>query len=166
MTIAETTISFWNWQVPITSAEYYHSSRPQRGENQAAFCLVIFLFLTCQYLKRKRNCQALFSYMNCCSVCKDNANSSHIQILLCFFMGSLQFTFKLGATHHEPRLLLLNQYVKSDGEGLFFTLDYCFDRIRNVLQSFWGIGIDSESDRYAFLSIPFVTVKYYDTSFF
>jgi len=36
---------FRNWQVPITSAEYYHSSRPHRGELQAAFCLVIFLFL-------------------------------------------------------------------------------------------------------------------------
>ena len=39
---------------------------------------------------------------------KDSTNPSHLQILLSFFMGSFQFIFKLGATHHEPRLPQIN----------------------------------------------------------
>jgi hypothetical protein len=64
----------------------------------------------------------------------------------------------------NERLILLNQNIEGNGEGLISALDYCLDGIRYVLQSFWGIGVDSEGYRDALLAVPFVTVKYNDTS--
>jgi hypothetical protein len=59
----------------------------------------------------------------------------------------------------NERLILLNQNIEGNGEGLISALDYCLDGIRYVLQSFWGIGVDSEGYRDALLAVPFVAME-------